>query len=49
MNWRVNLRVAIGGCSAPAAKNAEEANARPGQMPYRQFARPGEGPARPRS
>ena len=49
MNWHVNWRVAIGGGSAPAAKNAEEADARPGQMRCRQFARPGEGPARPRS
>jgi sulfur-oxidizing protein SoxY len=36
---------ASGGCSAPAAKNAEEAKARIGKMRYRQFARPGEGPA----
>ena len=36
---------ASGGCSAPAAKNAEEAKNRIGQMRYRQFARPGEGPA----
>jgi sulfur-oxidizing protein SoxY len=36
---------ASGGCSAPAAKNAEEANSRLGQMRYRQFAKPGEGPA----
>src|ERR1700712_508752 len=35
---------ASGGCSAPAAKNAEEAKGRLGQMRYRQFARPGEGP-----
>ena len=35
---------ASGGCSAPAAKNPEEAKARIGQMRYRQFARPGEGP-----
>jgi sulfur-oxidizing protein SoxY len=35
---------ASGGCSAPAAKNADEAKARLGQMRYRQFARPGEGP-----
>ena len=33
---------ASGGCSAPAAKNPEEANARLGQMRYRQF---GEAPA----
>ena len=36
---------ASGGCSAPAAKNAEEANNRIGQMRYRQFAKSGEGPA----
>jgi sulfur-oxidizing protein SoxY len=36
---------ASGGCSAPAAKNADEAKAKLGQMRYRQFARPGEGPA----
>ena len=36
---------ASGGCSAPAAKNAEEARSRLGQMRYRQFARPGQGPA----
>lgn len=36
---------ASGGCSAPAAKNADEANSRLGQMRYRQFARPGQGPA----
>lgn len=36
---------ASGGCSAPAAKNAEEATARLGQMRYRQFARAGQGPA----
>jgi sulfur-oxidizing protein SoxY len=35
---------ASGGCSAPAAKNADEAKARLGQMRYRQFAKPG-GPA----
>jgi sulfur-oxidizing protein SoxY len=35
---------ASGGCSAPAAKNAEEANGRLGQMRFRQFAKPGEGP-----
>src|ERR1700716_3801793 len=35
---------ASGGCSAPAAKNAEEAKGRLGQMRYRQFARPGQGP-----
>ena len=36
---------ASGGCSAPAAKNADEAKARLGQMRYRQFAKPGGGPA----
>ena len=36
---------ASGGCSAPAAKNADEANSRLGQMRYRQFAKPGQGPA----
>jgi sulfur-oxidizing protein SoxY len=36
---------ASGGCSAPANKNADEARSRLGQMRYRQFARPGEGPA----
>ncbi len=36
---------ASGGCSAPAAKNAEDAKSRLGQMRYRQFARPGQGPA----
>jgi len=35
---------ASGGCSAPAAKNAEEAKNRLGQMRYRQFARAAEGP-----
>ena len=35
---------ASGGCSAPAAKNADEAKNRLGQMRYRQFARAGEGP-----
>jgi sulfur-oxidizing protein SoxY len=35
---------ASGGCSAPAAKNPEEAKARIGQMRYRQFARAGDGP-----
>ena len=35
---------ASGGCSAPAAKNADEANSRLGQMRYRQFAKSGEGP-----
>jgi sulfur-oxidizing protein SoxY len=36
---------ASGGCSAPAAKNADEARSRLGQMRYRQFTRPGQGPA----
>jgi sulfur-oxidizing protein SoxY len=36
---------ASGGCSAPAAKNAEEANNRLGQMRYREFAKQGQGPA----
>jgi sulfur-oxidizing protein SoxY len=36
---------ASGGCSAPAAKVADEAKNRLGQMRYRQFARPGQGPA----
>lgn len=35
---------ASGGCSAPAAKNVEEAGARLGQMKYRQFARVEQGP-----
>jgi sulfur-oxidizing protein SoxY len=35
---------ASGGCSAPAAKNAEEASNRLGQMRYRKFAKAGEGP-----
>jgi sulfur-oxidizing protein SoxY len=35
---------ASGGCSAPAAKNAEEANGRLGQMRFRQFAKGAEGP-----
>jgi sulfur-oxidizing protein SoxY len=35
---------ASGGCSAPAIKNAEEARARLGQMRFRQFAKPAEGP-----
>ncbi|MGJ4930134.1 quinoprotein dehydrogenase-associated SoxYZ-like carrier [Bradyrhizobium sp. HKCCYLS2038] len=34
---------ASGGCSAPAAKNPEEANARIGQMRYRQFSQAGDG------
>jgi sulfur-oxidizing protein SoxY len=37
---------ASGGCSAPAAKTADEAKSRLGQMRYRQFARPSEGGAR---
>ena len=35
---------ASGGSSAPAAKNPDEANNRIGQMRYRQFARPADGP-----
>jgi sulfur-oxidizing protein SoxY len=35
---------ASGGCSAPAAKNAEEAKARLGQMRFRQFANATDGP-----
>ena len=35
---------ASGGCSAPAAKNPEEAKAKIGQMRFRQFARSGDGP-----
>jgi sulfur-oxidizing protein SoxY len=35
---------ASGGCSAPAAKNAEEAKNRLGQMKYRQFAGADQGP-----
>src|SRR5260370_18422267 len=35
---------ASGGCSAPAAKNAEEARARLRQIRFRQFARPSDGP-----
>src|ERR1700694_2341330 len=35
---------ASGGCSAPAAKNAEEAKGKLGQIRFRQFAKPGEGP-----
>jgi sulfur-oxidizing protein SoxY len=34
---------ASGGCSAPAAKNADEAKGRLGQMKLRQFARPEQG------
>jgi sulfur-oxidizing protein SoxY len=36
---------ASGGCSAPAAKNAEEAQGKLGQIRFRQFAKPGEGPS----
>jgi sulfur-oxidizing protein SoxY len=36
---------ASGGCSAPAARNVDEAKSRLGQMRYRQFARAGQGPA----
>jgi sulfur-oxidizing protein SoxY len=36
---------ASGGCSAPAAKNADEAAANLGQMRFRQFARSTDGPA----
>src|SRR5882762_9913825 len=36
---------ASGGCSAPAAKNADEAKNKLGQMRYRQLAKPGQGPA----
>jgi sulfur-oxidizing protein SoxY len=36
---------ASGGCSAPAAKNADEAKSRLGQMRYRQFGKAGDGPA----
>jgi sulfur-oxidizing protein SoxY len=35
---------ASGGCSAPAAKNADEAKNKLGQIRYRQFARPSQGP-----
>jgi sulfur-oxidizing protein SoxY len=35
---------ASGGCSAPTAKNADEASANLGQMRFRQFARPADGP-----
>jgi sulfur-oxidizing protein SoxY len=35
---------ASGGCSAPAAKNPDEAKNRIGQIRYRQFARPEQGP-----
>ena len=43
--WSKTYVKASGGCSAPAAKNADEARGRLGQMRYRQFARPDEGPA----
>ena len=36
---------ASGGCSAPAAKNADEAAASVGQMKFREFAKPTDGPA----
>jgi sulfur-oxidizing protein SoxY len=36
---------ASGGCSAPAAKNADEAQANEGRMKFRQFARAGDAPA----
>src|ERR1700732_4250616 len=36
---------ASGGCSAPAAKNAEEAKGKLGQMRFRQFVKSGDGPA----
>jgi sulfur-oxidizing protein SoxY len=36
---------ASGGCSAPTTKNAEQANANLGQMRFRQFAKPSDGPA----
>jgi sulfur-oxidizing protein SoxY len=36
---------ASGGCSAPAGKDADEANSKRGQMRFRQFAKPSEGPA----
>jgi sulfur-oxidizing protein SoxY len=36
---------ASGGCSAPTAKNAEQANANVGQMRFRQFAKSSDGPA----
>jgi sulfur-oxidizing protein SoxY len=35
---------ASGGCSAPTTKNAEEAKAGLGQMRFRQFAKPADGP-----
>jgi sulfur-oxidizing protein SoxY len=36
---------ASGGCAAPAAKNADEAASTLGQMKFRQFAKPMDGPA----
>jgi sulfur-oxidizing protein SoxY len=36
---------ASGGCSAPAAKNADEAQGKLGQMRFRQFTKSSEGPA----
>jgi sulfur-oxidizing protein SoxY len=36
---------ASGGCSAPAAKYADDARARLGQMRFRQFSKPTDGPA----
>jgi sulfur-oxidizing protein SoxY len=36
---------ASGGCSAPAAKNADEARGKLGQMRFRQFTKSSEGPA----
>jgi len=36
---------ASGGCSAPTIKNLDQANAGLGQMRFRQFAKPGGGPA----
>jgi sulfur-oxidizing protein SoxY len=35
---------ASGGCSAPATKNADEAKARLGQIRFRQFTKPADGP-----
>jgi sulfur-oxidizing protein SoxY len=35
---------ASGGCSAPAAKNADDAKAKLGQIRFRQFTKPSEGP-----
>ena len=35
---------ASGGCSAPAAKNADEAKARLGQIRFRHFTKPADGP-----